>query len=226
MSSFKWSNMGGYIRNVINPYIINILEILRGELVFRPELCYGSIIPYYGELDQEKIHPYRNGKIYTNWWLCNGLNNTPDLTNKFVRGIDSGVTAGASGGEDTHIHNVSISTSGSVGNTKLTESQMPSHTHRMEDRHTGIHNYSGGDKWSGAGHIPVVSSVRSSEVQISTTYEYTFGDLTYHNTQSSGMGAAHSHSLNVYSSGSINGVSNIPEYIGLYYIMYNKNISS
>ncbi len=48
------------------------------------------------------------------WGLCNGLNGTPDLRNRFIVGAGSTYAIGAAGGED---------------GVTLTEAQMPAHTH-------------------------------------------------------------------------------------------------
>ena len=61
------------------------------------------------------------------WTLCNGQNGTPDLRGRFIYGYGGsglGKTLNATGGNETH---------------KLTEAEMPSHTHSMNN--AGNHRY-------------------------------------------------------------------------------------
>lgn len=42
--------------------------------------------------------------IPTGWLLCDGANGTPDLSDKFIRGLLPGEEPGATGGANTHTH--------------------------------------------------------------------------------------------------------------------------
>lgn len=42
--------------------------------------------------------------IPSNWYLCNGLNSTPDLSDRFVRGAATSEDPGDTGGSDSHEH--------------------------------------------------------------------------------------------------------------------------
>ena len=44
------------------------------------------------------------GSIPKGWVLCDGNNGTPDLTDKFIMGADSGNPPGSSGGSVNHTH--------------------------------------------------------------------------------------------------------------------------
>lgn len=57
------------------------------------------------------------------WALCDGQNGTPDLRDRFIVGAGGAHAVGATGGS------TSVGLTGSVGNTTLTLSQIPSHTH-------------------------------------------------------------------------------------------------
>ena len=65
------------------------------------------------------------------WCLCDGTTTNglpvPDLRGRMIRGASDSVPAGSTGGSETHAHGLS----GTVGETTLTEAQMPSHSHRM-----------------------------------------------------------------------------------------------
>lgn len=63
--------------------------------------------------------------IPSGWFLCNGLNNTIDLRNRFIVGAGSHYSKGDTGGANT------VTTTGSVtiaGHT-LTAGELPKHTH-------------------------------------------------------------------------------------------------
>lgn len=64
------------------------------------------------------------------WILCDGGSDgkggtVPDLRGRMILGASDEHTAGSTGGSETHSHSIS----GTVGETTLTEAQMPSHTH-------------------------------------------------------------------------------------------------
>ena len=56
----------------------------------------------------------------TNWAICDGANNTPDLRDKFVLGVGTGSTAAK--GEE-----------GGSNSITLSEGQMPAHNHNITD---------------------------------------------------------------------------------------------
>lgn len=189
---------------------------------YRPEFPIGYIASYYGNLDPTGIHPLTKDKVLTDWYVCNGQNGTPDLRDKFV--IGSNNNFGKILGTKTHNHSISVSTYGSIGSTALTVTQIPTHSHSLSDRHTGIGAAGIPDKWPGAGRAPVIASiyVSSGECTLATTTYYTYGDLTYHDTESVGSGASHTHGHSISGSGSSGYTSNIPPCVALYYIMYKK----
>ena len=71
--------------------------------------------------------------IPSGWALCNGVNGTPDLRDRFIVGAGSSYAVGATGGAD---------------NVTLTVNQMPSHSH----------NYFGDDQLSVRANIAYYSS--------------------------------------------------------------------
>nr|DAQ55496.1 MAG TPA: Baseplate structural protein [Caudoviricetes sp.] len=187
----------------------------------RPEFPVGYISAYYGKLDASNTHPIINDEIYLDWYVCDGRNGTPDLRDRFIIGANGNF--GNSSGTKSHNHNISVSIGGSIRGTTLTTSNLPPHTHRFSDRHTGVGAMTS-DKWPGAGRTPVVSGVwvTKGDCTISTAMNYTYGDLTYHSTDSIGSGTSHTHDHSLYGTGSSGNTSNIPPCIALHYIMYKK----
>ena len=53
--------------------------------------------------------------IPMNWQVCDGTNGTPDLRNRFVRGVDIEAELLTTGGSTTHVHTTTNAT-GSAGN--------------------------------------------------------------------------------------------------------------
>lgn len=146
--------------------------------------------------------------IPSGWVLCNGSNSTPDLRNRFIVGAGSTYAVGATGGTTTAAGAIS----GTVGDTALTEAQMPKHWHNMKGPNsgdvpqgsvTGFSNYGGGTPDDGG--------------WLYGTYS-TGGDAASgSNSTGTANGAAHTHSF----SGTFTGTSgaNLPPYYALCYIM-------
>ncbi len=67
--------------------------------------------------------------IPAGWKLCNGLNGTPDLRDKFVVGSGSHYAKGATGGSDEVTTAATVTVAGHV----LTTSEIPKHTHTLTD---------------------------------------------------------------------------------------------
>ena len=149
-----------------------------------------------------------SASIPSGWLLCDGSNSTPDLRNRFVVGAGSTYAVGATGGTTT----ASGSIAGTVGDTALTEAQMPKHWHNMKGPNagsvpqgtiTGFSVYGGGTPDDGG--------------WLYGTYS-TGGDAASgSNSTGTANGAAHTHSF----SGTFTGTSgaNLPPYYALCYIM-------
>ena len=76
----------------------------------------GGIIMWSGTIAQ--------AEQLTNWRICDGQNGTPDLRDKFVLGVGSSVAASTAQVNDGNSSSNTIT---------LTEGQMPSHNHDLND---------------------------------------------------------------------------------------------
>lgn len=101
--------------------------------------------------------------VPSGWALCDGTANTPDLRNRFIVGAGNSYAPGNTGGALSYTPTVTVNAAGTgvqVGYHTLTEAEIPSHSHRMQNMHyqgnpdnwdTGNTVLSGGnDLWSGA----------------------------------------------------------------------------
>jgi hypothetical protein len=68
--------------------------------------------------------------IPSNWSLCNGINNTPNLMDRFIIGAGSTYSVGTTGGSST---------------VTLTTNELPSHTHNITVRYINTSVSGGGD---------------------------------------------------------------------------------
>ena len=94
----------------------------------------GGILPFsgtFGGTGNRFPIPLGSSEPLLSFCLCDGTTTNglpvPDLRGLFIRGASDSVPAGSTGGSETHTHSIS----GTVGETTLTEAQMPSHSHRM-----------------------------------------------------------------------------------------------
>lgn len=151
------------------------------------------------------------GTIPSGWLLCDGSNGTPDLRDRFVVGAGTTYAVNATGGAANVTPAGTIS--GSVGNTGLTEAQMPKHWHRMvgpfgttnvQGGEFGYGNYGGGTPDDGAQAYGTWSAG---------------GDATSGGTTTgTSNGADHSHTAGTLAFTGTSG-TNLPPYYALAYIM-------
>ncbi|WP_418473231.1 hypothetical protein [Desulfovibrio sp.] len=93
----------------------------------------GTIVAFAGTFGGEgNRHPIPLGgsEPDTGWVLCDGGSDgkggtVPDLRGRMIMGASDAYKAGSTGGSANHSHSLT----GTVGETTLTEAQMPSHTH-------------------------------------------------------------------------------------------------
>lgn len=134
------------------------------------------------------------------WALCDGLNGTPDLTDRFVVGAGGGYNVNDTGGADT---------------VTLTESQMPSHAHYV--------SLTGSTSWDGVHtHNLHRGSSGSSSTSGSTpnVYRRGGGELLSNKITAAG---GHNHNItiagNTDSIGGNTAHENRPPFYALAYIM-------
>lgn len=110
----------------------------------------GTIVAFAGTFGGEgNRHPIPLGgsEPDTGWVLCDGGSDgkggtVPDLRGRMIMGVSDTYKAGSTGGSVNHSHSLS----GTVGETTLTEAQMPKHTHTTPHANasTGSGGYVGG----------------------------------------------------------------------------------
>ena len=153
------------------------------------------------------------------WNLCDGSGDVngvtvPDLRDRFVVSSGTTYTVNDTGGSNTHNHG------GNTGNTTLTLSQIPSHTHDYDDAYYA-------ERVSGAGGVGG-NSVRGDGDGGGTDTDNSFAFRTRNNdgqffsspptganqprSEESGGGGSHNHS--------IDSANNIPLYYALAFIIY------
>lgn len=162
----------------------------------------GMIMMWSGSID----------RIPIGWSLCDGTNGTPDLRDRFIVGAGSNYKFNTTGGEAT---------------VKLTEAQMPSHTHAgtaqsSEHIHViPVDTGGGGLGWGQDRMLQANVYQQSNTWANANTYAYTLGGYTEWTSNSApreGKGE-HTHNLAINQSGSGQEHDNIPPYFALAYIM-------
>ena len=132
------------------------------------------------------------GDIPDGWALCDGSDDTPDLTDKFIYGSDGG-DLGTTGGSSTY---------------SLTVSQLPAHTHKGFTRPDGAHAHAitmtMGDGTGG--------TLRPWALNSFNAREYDFGTH-------GAMPPTHTHAVDIYYTGGGSSIDNRPDYYKLAFIM-------
>ena len=175
----------------------------------------GTIIAWYGQANQ----------VPAGWLLCNGLNGTPNLQDRFILGTAGSRTVGEAGGafsaaavtdaQGTHGHG------GATVATTLTEAQMPSHQHGGSTDGQGNHAHNiptQGDLGAAAGGYPVPVDKNYQFRGVTTD---TQGNHA-HNFATDWRGGNQGHVHGIYNDGSHQHnvtTSIVPPYIAICYIM-------
>ncbi|HWT42807.1 MAG TPA: hypothetical protein VN152_09180 [Sphingopyxis sp.] len=137
--------------------------------------------------------------IPSGWHLCDGTGGTPDLRDRFIVGAGSTYAVSAVGGAVNHDHD------GDVGETALTEAQIPGHRHHnvipgIGDGALAAGNALSQERTLGGDTQYILSSGGAAEPSIGRT-------------SNTGGGAAHDHPLTIESA------DHRPPYFALAFIM-------
>jgi microcystin-dependent protein len=146
--------------------------------------------------------------VPSGWYLCDGLNGTPNLTDRFVVGAGNTYAVGDTGGANS---------------VTLDATQIPSHTHSFSGSGTtstgGAHNheikYADNDSGGGTG-LYMAGETNRAGLRTSSYISYTA-------TQSVQSGGSHNHSFSISGTTGTSGGGasheNRPPYYALAYIM-------
>ncbi|MFA7087374.1 MAG: hypothetical protein WC145_11975 [Aliarcobacter sp.] len=128
--------------------------------------------------------------IPAGWVLCNGVNSTPDLRDKFVVGAGDSYAKGATGGYASRTPTGSVT----IATHTLTKAELPVHYHLYDDIYYNC-------SWRGMGYSPITGEASSA-----------------HNreTSSTGGGDPHGHSGSTIA---FDSYDNRPPYYALCWIM-------
>lgn len=147
--------------------------------------------------------------IPSGWYLCDGTNGTPNLTNKFIIGAD----ADDGGAAKTSITGSATQTGGSK------DAIVVSHTHTGSTASAGSHEHY--VVTTTPGNTGITSSNYVSYYESSgTPNDYTLiGHSNVANAGRSSAAGSHTHSVTVDSAGSSGTNANLSPYFALAYIM-------
>lgn len=217
--------------NTVNSFNSRLLSIEGRVMTLEIGIAMGIIVIWSGLVTSIPI----------SWQLCDGTNGTPDLRNRFVVSAGSAYAVNSTGGSLNHIHTAE----GSTGFTALSTSQMPAHSHGVNDPthahgvwdpgHTHGVNDPGHahgaeaalinfnnqptrfstSNGNYAGNLSTFGSVTGIGITGSSTNIGIIGSPTNISIASTGGGAGHNHSVST----TIANASNLPPYYALAYIM-------
>ena len=211
---------------------------------------FGLIIPYYGSLDTTGKYPLVNGVADTRWHVCDGTDGTPDMRDRVPLGASASKAKGASGGSETHDHAVSVtvgnhaaasitgsvasansgvssstaiaSISGTVGSTTLSTTQIPSHSHKLEESSGTIPS---GNLGAYGVLIPNTSARGSHATGGSGSHTHSLSGGSHshsisESTHTHGAGTLKTPALSHSASGAATSTEALPPYVALHFLMY------
>lgn len=150
------------------------------------------------------------GSIPAGWFLCDGANGTPNLTNRFVVAAGGTYAAGSSGGSADAIV-VAHTHTGTTGNNSN------DHSHSGTTAGVGDHAHIIDLATEQGGYQQVAAS---GQGDVSGKFAPTSGAGAHSHTFSTGgQNANHTHAVTVNSTGASGTGANIPPYFALAYIM-------
>lgn len=152
--------------------------------------------------------------IPSGWVICDGLNSTPNLRDRFVVGAGTTYAVGATGGQNT-ITDVPAHTHG-VGT--LANASDGAHTHNGTTSNTGAHTHTAGTSVSG--NNGALSGYANSGIGTSSATVTTSSSGAHSHTFTTDSAGAHTHAISgsTASTGSAS-VDVRPLYYALCYIM-------
>lgn len=154
----------------------------------------------------ESNHPKSGSTVYSDWHICNGVNGTPDLRDRFIVGSGNSYTSGTRGG---------------VNSVTLTQSQMPSHSHGMNSGGAHYHEISqaGNNNAHEAIHAYFTNNagIQGADIggdhQGNEQFDLAFANYSNHKVNS----GAHTHTINPTGGGQAH--ENRPPYYALAFII-------
>lgn len=153
------------------------------------------------------------GAIPSGWVICDGLNSTPDLRDRFVVGAGTTYAVGATGGQNT-ITAVPAHTHG-VGN--LANASGGAHTHTGTTSNTGAHTH---NVTSANGNNGALSGFANTGIANAAGPSATSTDGAHSHTFTTDSSGAHTHTISGDTASSGNASVDVrPLYYALCYIM-------
>lgn len=157
------------------------------------------------------------------WAICDGTNGTPDMRNRFAVGAGDTYALDDVGGATTATGNTGSGGShdhgGSTGNHTLTESQLPSHHHKLAAAVANTNQGLLANNYLGVTSDDSVTSGNSEYILRSAGASPA---ATVGMSSSTGSGQGHSHSIG--SGGShthtLDSISTLPPYRAVFWIMF------
>jgi hypothetical protein len=148
--------------------------------------------------------------IPTGWFLCDGTNGTPNLSNRFVVAAGSTYAVGSSGGSADAIV-VSHTHTGTTGNTSN------DHSHGGTTSTEGNHQHGVAQVLADFGTY--AAYVNNSDGNAANLIPTAPAGAHSHSVTTGGQSATHNHGFTTNSAGSSGAGANIPPYYALAYIM-------
>jgi hypothetical protein len=147
--------------------------------------------------------------IPAGWYLCDGTNGTPNLTNRFVVMAGGVYAVGASGGSADAI-------TASHTHTASAGDQSVNHVHTFTTDSAGTHNHTvNGTIFSGTDRYLTTNENGSLDGTATTAS----AGAHVHTGTTAGQSANHNHAITINSAGSSGTNANLPPYYALAYIM-------
>jgi microcystin-dependent protein len=139
------------------------------------------------------------------WELCDGGSGTPDLRDRFI--VMAGTKFTGKGDGTTSTESTTVTGTVNVAETKLTTSQIPSHSHNVE-----LNSFYYISKATGSG-------VLGSSLKVHRDGKDSDGTKTTSKTETAGSGQGHKHTATMTTASHSHTISAIPPYYSLAFIM-------